>query len=316
MSNTGEKLERLVRAIERSLLPEGMDVVANERVYDDEGVQIAEFDIEIRGKVGSTRFNWLIECRDRPADGPAPGSWIEQLVGRRDRFNFNKITAVSSTGLAKGAIDYAKVKGIELRTVEVLTVEHLKDWFLTSHLCLLNRRGKLLHADIHAEKTLALKLKQAIHNKIVSADSNSPILVSKRDGQVLNVNEAWRNALNQRPEIFNGIEPDQNPLTRTIRAQYPNENDRFQLQTSEGSVDVLEIVFRAELSVITSSIPISNIIQYRGVDDKKPISQAIQFSFELDDRSVELTIHKFDQDDGMLLGMQASWSKKEDPELR
>ena len=284
-------------------------------MYDDEGVQIAEFDIEIRGKVGSTRFNWLIECRDRPADGPAPGGWIEQLVGRRDRFNFNKVTAVSSTGFAKGAIDYAKVKGIELRTVEVLTVEHLKDWFLTSHLYLFKRRGKLLH-DIHAEKTLAPELKQAIHNKIANADSNSPILVSKRDGQVLNVNEAWRSALNQRPEIFNGIEPDQNPLTRTIRAQYPMENDRFQLQTSEGSADILEIVFRAELSVITSSIPISNIIQYRGVDDKSPISQSIQFSFELDDRSVELTIHKFDQDDGMLLGMQASWSKKEEPELR
>ena len=67
MPNTGKQLEQLVKAIEKSLLPAGFEVLGNERVYSDEGVQIAEFDIEIRGKVGSTYFKWLIECRDRPA---------------------------------------------------------------------------------------------------------------------------------------------------------------------------------------------------------------------------------------------------------
>ena len=75
-------------------LPVGFEVKSNERVFNDGGIQIAEFDIEIRGKVGTTMIAWLIECRDRPAQGAAPGSWIEQLVGRRNRFGFNKVTAV------------------------------------------------------------------------------------------------------------------------------------------------------------------------------------------------------------------------------
>ena len=312
MANAGKQLEELVRTIDQILLPKGLKVLANERVYDDEGVQIAEFDIEIKGKVGSHRVNWLVECRDRPASGPAPASWIEQLVGRRHRFNFDKVAAVSTTGFVKAAIDYAAKENIELRSVETLTVEHLKDWLLTSYLRVFNRRGKLLYADIHAEEHLTPELKEAIHSMISNADSNSRMLVSKKDGQVLNVNEAWRRVLNQLPELFNGIEPDKNTLFRTIRAHYRNEDDRFQLQTAVGSADVIEIVFKGELSVITSNVPISNIIQYRSIDDKTPISQSLQFNFEVDDQPIELTIHKLDQDDGMLLAMQTTWSKKED----
>ena len=107
MSGEGQHLENLVRQVEELLLPKGFSVAGNSRVYNDENVQIAEFDIEVRGRLGSTYISWLIECRDRPGSGPAPGSWIEQLVGRRDRFRFSKVTAVSTTGFALGAEEYA-----------------------------------------------------------------------------------------------------------------------------------------------------------------------------------------------------------------
>jgi hypothetical protein len=80
VSNDGKQLENLVALIEKLLLPKGFEVKPNTRVYNEDGVQIAEFDIEIRGKLGSTEIAWLIECRDRPGQGPAPGGWIEQLV--------------------------------------------------------------------------------------------------------------------------------------------------------------------------------------------------------------------------------------------
>jgi hypothetical protein len=37
--------------VEETLLPQGFQVRGNERIYNDEGVQIAELDIEVRGRV-------------------------------------------------------------------------------------------------------------------------------------------------------------------------------------------------------------------------------------------------------------------------
>jgi len=130
MASDGKQLEGLVAFVERTLLPQGFEVKTNERVYNDEGIQIAELDIEIRGKVGSTDISWLIECRDRPGDGRAPGAWIEQLVGRRTRFGFNKVTAVSTTGFAPGAIEFASSQGIELREVRALAPSAFEDWLM------------------------------------------------------------------------------------------------------------------------------------------------------------------------------------------
>lgn len=134
MPNTGKLLEGFVERIERLLLPFGFTVLPNEKVYNDDGIQIAEFDIEISGKVGTTNFKWLIECRDRPTQGAAPGSWIEQLVGRRERFNFDKVIAVSTTGFAEGASQFAKDKGIEIRTVTEASIEQISDWFLMNEI--------------------------------------------------------------------------------------------------------------------------------------------------------------------------------------
>lgn len=72
MKSDGKKLESLVAFVEETLVPEGFSVTKYERIYTDEGIQIAEFYIEIRGQIGSTDILWLIECRDRPASGPVP----------------------------------------------------------------------------------------------------------------------------------------------------------------------------------------------------------------------------------------------------
>jgi len=80
MSSDGKQLEALVSFVERTLVPQGFEVQTNTKVFNDEGIQVAEFDVEVRGKVGTTDIAWLIECRDRPSQGAAPASWVEQLV--------------------------------------------------------------------------------------------------------------------------------------------------------------------------------------------------------------------------------------------
>lgn len=112
----GRELEQLVKRLEEKLLPAGFSVAANTRV-SDAGVQLAEFDLLVQGRLGSSDIRWLIECRDRPSDGAAPVEWIEQLVGRRQRFHFDKVFAVSTTGFSEAAERYASDERIVLRTL-------------------------------------------------------------------------------------------------------------------------------------------------------------------------------------------------------
>jgi hypothetical protein len=118
--NTGKDLEDLVAQIEKQLIGENFTVSTRNKVFDDSGTQLAEFDVVIEGVLGSSNISWLIQCRDRPSAGPAPAEWIEQLVGRKDRFNFDKVIAVSTTGFSDPAVQFAGAKGILLRTVKDL----------------------------------------------------------------------------------------------------------------------------------------------------------------------------------------------------
>jgi hypothetical protein len=118
----GSELEQAVAEIERALLPEGFAVDQRTHVADSEtGEIIAELDIMIKGPLGSSTVEWLVECRDRKSTGPAPASWIEQLKGRRDRFNLQRVFAVSTTGFSNPARALAKQFGIELRTVREIS---------------------------------------------------------------------------------------------------------------------------------------------------------------------------------------------------
>lgn len=121
MDKTGKEVEELVNGIEQQLLPQGFKVEPRQRVLDDAGQQVAELDLVISGALGSSSVRWLIECRDRPSEGSAPVAWIEQLVGRRERLQFDKVFAVSTTGFSPAAKDFAKAKGVILRTVTRFT---------------------------------------------------------------------------------------------------------------------------------------------------------------------------------------------------
>lgn len=117
-TTSGRELEEIVSEFEKELLPKGFSVETRKREFDDEGKPVAEFDVVITGPLGSTTVSWLIECRDRPSEGAAPVAWIEQLVGRRDRFSFDKIFAVSTTGFSSAATKFANDEGIVLREVK------------------------------------------------------------------------------------------------------------------------------------------------------------------------------------------------------
>ena len=70
--NDGKNLEDLVVQLEGMKLPKGFTIKTRRKEYNDKGVQLAEFDIQIDGNIGSSKFKGLIECRNRPSEGSAP----------------------------------------------------------------------------------------------------------------------------------------------------------------------------------------------------------------------------------------------------
>lgn len=130
MRNNGRALEELVEYVEKTLATEGFQVEVNRKLHNDEGVQIAEFDVTVKGQFGSTGISWLIECRDRPNSGKAPGDWILALANKRDVYRFNKVTAVSTTGFSPASVLNADKLNVELREVAVTSPEDFRSWLI------------------------------------------------------------------------------------------------------------------------------------------------------------------------------------------
>lgn len=276
MSSDGKQLESLVAFVEKSLLPPGFEVKSNERIFNDEGTQIAEFDIEVHGKVGTTTISWLIECRDRPGHGAAPGSWIEQLVGRRTRFGFNKVTAVSTTGFAAGATAFAKDQGIELREVKSLDPAEFADWLQISSMQQVRRVTDLKHATIFLNPAEPEAIQQAALKVIARASGNDTILQSSLTGLRANMAQAFFSAVQSAETAFDGISVDQ-PRKVKLLSKYL-DNDHFLIDTRLGLVRVMQIEFIGELRIEESVVPMIKTAEYRHAETGEPISQLAAFA--------------------------------------
>lgn len=293
--NDGKHLEALVAFVEETMLPQGFDVKTNQCIRNDDGVQIAEFDVEIRGRLGTTDLAWLIECRDRPSAGPAPGSWIEQLVGRRTRFGFNKVTAVSTTGFAEGAQDFAKEQGIELRVVEALTPDAFS-WLQIGHMSFFEQRADLESAKVLINEGTTEDLRAALNAVVTSSNGSSEVLRSKKSGKVSTFAQAFLGAV-EHHSLFDGLVPNAPAKKVTLHVQYVGEDDHFVIDTELGEVRVEVIVFQGELSVIETQIPIERTTKYRNLETGETISQVASFAPQnIHGAQMALEFHRMGED--------------------
>lgn len=277
MKRDGKQLESLVAFVEEHLVPEGFSVSKNDRVYNEDGVQIAEFDIEIKGKVGSTEISWLIECRDRPSSGPAPGSWIEQLVGRRDRFGFNKVTAVSTTGFAAGAAEYALAKGIEVREVKSLAPDEFLSWLRILHIIECRRLTSLEHAEILIGEESGAEMRDALAEVISDKNGDMDFLISSASGDLVSPAKAFSAVAGGAEGLFDHIEEDGAPVKVQLTANYCDQ-DHYIVETKLGPVSIKSIVFKGKASIETTRIPLFSTLQYQSVDGSNIISQVASFA--------------------------------------
>jgi hypothetical protein len=291
---SGKEIEELVATIEGLLLPRGFTVTKNTRVHNDHGVQVAEFDVEIRGKLGSADIAWLMECRNRPREGPAPGAWIEQLMGRRDRFNFNKVTAVSTTGFTEGAIDYAAQKGIDLRQIDQVGPE-LVTWLGLRSMQTRETRHFLTHARLiidDNESPERAEAAQALLIKEKPADLR--ILRSTQTGATVTVLDAFINVVAEHPSPLASVRPNQDPMSVRINAEY-RDDSHFVVDTHLGPVRITRIDFEGTLAIVESEIALGQVSEYRAHGSDQPISQTAGFTVPLQGSSIILELHRLTQ---------------------
>ena len=277
MAHDGKRLEALVAFVEKTLVPQGFKVTTNDRVLNDEDIQVAEFDVLVQGPIGTSDFQWLIECRDRPSSGAAPGSWIEQLVGRRTRFNLSKITAVSTTGFAAGVHEFAQAQAIELREVKALSPEHFTDWLRMDYITNTVRHTTLSGAYFDLRPDTPAELQEALAALFPTFDGQHPILRSATTGELVSLARAFSAVAEANQELFAGLEVNGEPKPVRVFNKYPAD-DHFLIDTPVGAVHVHGIEFVGELRLKETRLPIVHTAEYRDVRTGEPIDQVVTYA--------------------------------------
>jgi Restriction endonuclease len=274
MDKSGKEVEELVQSIEQQLLPQGFKVEPRQRIFNEAGEQIAELDLVISGTLGSSSVRWLIECRDRPSEGAAPISWIEQLVGRKERLLFDKVFAVSTTGFSSPARDFAKTKGIILRTVTQFT--DIKSDFMIQSLSyyfeLIDFAGPM-------------QMQFADPNHKPSVDVNDPMFKRAEDSEFLHL----PTFVSRNPEHVYPI--DQN--AGLVEFKY---NDWLDLRVGDDlfRVHLVQIPLRVSKSTQTHQALLATIY----AEDGKPIWLEGQYEADTPKGKVKSRVQVFMHQDG------------------
>ena len=290
LRNDGKKLEALVAFVEKTFNKDGCVVITNDKVYNDKGEQIAEFDAIITKPKGEGSFKWLIECRDRPSSGSAPASWIEQLIGRKERFKFDKVTAVSTTGFSPGARDRAEFGQIELREMKELSPEEFGDWLTVYYQHVLSQHFDLINAEVFVEnpsEEVIFALNDALQ-KMQNGTSTGFFLPAHN--KYVDANILLNNLLSTSSEIRN-IPFSDVPVHVSINAEYINDADTVTLVTNLGTIRVIKIKFDIRLTFTQHNAPIW-ASEYRVHQHDKKISDVATAYYDLGDQEIKVQMHK------------------------
>lgn len=290
--NDGRALEHLTAFIEELKLPPGFTVEINKRVKSPSGEDEAELDIVIAGRIGSANFQWLIECRDRPASSAAPVAWIEQLIGRQQRYRINKVTAVSTQHFSKPAVELASRHGIDLRQVKSLSGAEFEDWLKMPSYQFSNRKTHLLDMQIVFPETTPDSIFDAAQRKVAAFSGQDAILTRVADGERVFPKDAF-NGASHAQDIFANLEPNQPPKRVKFGIKYVNPDDCFGIETELGFARIEAIVFDGEVSIEETLVPLEEVLGYDNVEHATALSQTAMFaSQQIGDNHWALTLHK------------------------
>lgn len=291
--NDGKRVEKIVALFENFFKEEGCVVTVNDKVYNEDGKQIAEFDIIVEKTSGENLFKWLIECRDRPKSGSAPASWIEQLIGRKARFGFDRISAVSTSGFSPGAVDRAEFGNIELRDMNELSPEQFGDWLTQNFQHLLNQHFEIKNVIFYSENPTDA-IDNAIKNTLQA--SLAPFYLPFHNVNV-SVQQLFDGLLAQNTYIGRDVPTEDNIYNFSVEAIYDNQDDPVVVNTALGSIRIIKLVFEIEMTtkVIVSPIWAS---EYKLHADAKSLGEVANAKYDNNGQDINVQMIKPSDGDG------------------
>lgn len=274
MRNDGRALEELVEYVERTLSNEGFQVNVNRKLYNDEGVQTAEFDVTVSGNFGSTEISWLIECRDRPSSGSAPGDWICALASKRDLHRFNKVTAVSTTGFSPAAIQAAERFNVGLREVTATSPEELRSWLTLAEVELVEHDISLADIDFVLDNNFVTPTRGQYLQQLMSSPDGRQraVLISGATGSRLDLHTACREAL-AASSAFNVVEPGGDAVEIDMTVEYDVADAHLLMETPDGNIRIRKIRFQGSVCAVLKKFPVVGHSVYRELCSDEAIAQ-------------------------------------------
>lgn len=261
--NDGKRLEKLVSLVESMDLPSGFTVETNKPVYE-EGLQIAELDILISGVIGTVTYKTLFECRDRPSGGAQGVSWIEQLVGRRERLKVSAIVAVSTTGFAPAAEKFAIDRNILLRSVEELTIEDLKGW-LPLRAPVVYREASFTDVKlvvIPEDQTMEQIQSIGVEHERIKITNDTKIFRNKDTQEKISILDLWRGLIKEREaEVFAGINCVGDVAERVITVT-DDVLRTYVVELSDQRGKIHELIYTAKVWMYPSQVPLAYCVNY------------------------------------------------------
>jgi hypothetical protein len=285
----GKQLESVVTYIESLRLPPDWTITPNVRTYTSEGKPSSELDILVEGRAGTMDFKWLIECRDRPSEGAAPVSWIEQLVTRKQRLKLSQLTAVSTTGFSAAALEEAERSGIDTRQVKELSPSAFDGWPE-----LVGMPHRTEYRCLHSVGFLFGSLPSAIDaeamNELLNNDPMNLSLINLNTGTVVTPRDAFTKVLGRQPELLSGLRVNgpSVPVCFNVTLDEPHA-----LETPQGRLPVEMLRCTGSVRLTEEHMPLAFSGEYSRSHTGETISRLRMFEpLEVLGLNLQMEIHE------------------------
>jgi hypothetical protein len=279
MARLGRDLEKVVSLLEGTLQQSGIEMKSPDFLPDKDTGTLREVDISLRGRIGSSGILAIIECRDRGATQDV--TWIEQVISKSISVNADKAMAVSSSKFSEPSRLKAEKNNIELRTLEEINPADVTDWFVKLPYLLIYRlHTNFLHISFYPQKPDGEEI-YAI----------APLFKRKIDNKSVSFNDIW---LSISSDVQKDIPFDGCKLQRKLIFNFPNMQDRFQVSTKSGDIDIESLIIDAILWFTEEKVPSTSLKIYR--DKDKDIAKIQDFRFNINGKEHALCFHQSEID--------------------